>query len=158
MEFNRTKNSTRTFIFGVISRAITILGPFITRTIIIYKLGTEYLGLSSLFTSVLSILNMVPQVVHTTASIDRLEDLEKSKEPEVDGTPVALEGSLGVRLENLHFGYAAGRHEVLEGFSHDFEPGSKTAIMPLVCGCSSMAPRCRGALISASFPDRISRA
>lgn len=58
MEFNRTKNSTRTFIFGVISRAITILGPFITRTIIIYKLGTEYLGLSSLFTSVLSILNM----------------------------------------------------------------------------------------------------
>jgi ABC-type transport system involved in cytochrome bd biosynthesis fused ATPase/permease subunit len=72
---------------------------------------------------------MVPQVVHTTASIDRLEDLEKSKEPEVDGTPVALEGSLGVRLENLHFGYAVGRHEVLEGFSHDFEPGSKTAIM-----------------------------
>jgi ABC-type multidrug transport system fused ATPase/permease subunit len=78
---------------------------------------------------ILSILNMVPQVVHTTASIDRLEDLEKSKEPEVDGTPVALEGSRGVRLENLHFGYAAGRHEVLEGFSHDFEPGSKTAIM-----------------------------
>jgi ABC-type multidrug transport system fused ATPase/permease subunit len=78
---------------------------------------------------ILSILNMVPQVVHTTASIDRLEDLEKSKEPEVDGTPVALDGLLGVRLENLHFGYAAGRHEVLEGFSHDFEPGSKTAIM-----------------------------
>ena len=78
---------------------------------------------------ILSILNMVPQVVHTTASIDRLEDLEKSKEPEGDGTPMALEGSLGVRLENLHFGYAAGRHEVLEGFSHDFEPGSKTAIM-----------------------------
>ena len=78
---------------------------------------------------ILSILNMVPQVVHATASIDRLEDLEKSKEPEGDGMPVSLEGSLGVRLENLHFGYAAGRHEVLEGFSHDFEPGSKTAIM-----------------------------
>ncbi len=78
---------------------------------------------------ILSILNMVPQVVHATASIDRLEDLEKSKEPEGDGMPVSLEGSLGVRFENLHFGYAAGRHEVLEGFSHDFEPGSKTAIM-----------------------------
>lgn len=58
MEFNRTKNSTRTFIFGVIYKLITILGPFVTRTIIIYKLGTEYLGLSSLFTSVLSILNI----------------------------------------------------------------------------------------------------
>ena len=78
---------------------------------------------------ILSILNMVPQVVHTTASIDRLEDLEKSKEPDGENESVAMEGSLGVRLENLHFGYATDRHEILEGFSHNFEPGSKTAIM-----------------------------
>ena len=78
---------------------------------------------------ILSILNMVPQVVHTTASIDRLEDLEKSKEPDGENDSVAMEGSLGVRLENLHFGYATDRHEILEGFSHNFEPGSKTAIM-----------------------------
>ena len=58
MEFNRTHNSTRTFMFGVICKLITIIGPFVTRTIIIYKLGTDYLGLSSLFTSVLSILNI----------------------------------------------------------------------------------------------------
>ena len=58
MEFNRTKNSTRTFVFGIFSKIVAIAGPFITRTIIIYKLGTEYLGLSSLFTSVLSILNI----------------------------------------------------------------------------------------------------
>lgn len=58
MKFNRTKNSTRTFIFGIISRIVAIAGPFTTRTIIIYKLGTEYLGLSSLFTSVLSILSI----------------------------------------------------------------------------------------------------
>jgi len=78
---------------------------------------------------ILSILNMVPQVVHTTASIDRLEDLEKAKEPDGEIDSVAMEGSLGVRLENLHFGYATDRHEILEGFSHNFEPGSKTAIM-----------------------------
>ena len=78
---------------------------------------------------ILSILNMVPQVVHTTASIDRLEDLEKSKEPDGENESVAMEGSLGVRLEDLHFGYATDRHEILEGFSHNFEPGSKTAIM-----------------------------
>lgn len=58
MKFNRSKNTTRTFIFGVICKLITIIGPFVTRTIIIYKLGTDYLGLSSLFTSVLSILNI----------------------------------------------------------------------------------------------------
>ena len=78
---------------------------------------------------ILSILNMVPQVVHTTASIDRLEDLEKSKETDGENDSVAMDGSLGVRLENLHFGYATDRHEILEGFSHNFEPGSKTAIM-----------------------------
>lgn len=58
MIFNRSKNTTRTFIYGVICKLISILGPFVTRTIIIYKLGTDYLGLSSLFTSVLSILNI----------------------------------------------------------------------------------------------------
>lgn len=58
LEFNRTQNSTRTFIFGVLCKIISIIGPFLTRTIIIYKLGTDYLGLSSLFTSVLSILNI----------------------------------------------------------------------------------------------------
>jgi Na+-driven multidrug efflux pump len=58
MKFERTKNSTRTFAFGVINKLITVLCPFITRTIIIYKLGAEYLGLTSLFTSVLTILNV----------------------------------------------------------------------------------------------------
>ena len=57
MTFERTKNSARTMIFGIINRVITILMPFVTRTIIIYKLGTEYAGLSSLFTSVLSVLS-----------------------------------------------------------------------------------------------------
>lgn len=58
MQFNRTRNTTRTFIFGVINKVITIFFPFITRTIIIYKLGADYVGLTSLFTSVLQILNV----------------------------------------------------------------------------------------------------
>lgn len=58
MKFNRTANTTRTFFFGVLSKMITILFPFITRTIIIYKLGAEYVGLTSLFNSVLQILNV----------------------------------------------------------------------------------------------------
>ena len=58
MKFNRTKNATRTFFFGLLTKLITILFPFIIRTIIIYKLGAEYVGLTSLFTSVLQILNV----------------------------------------------------------------------------------------------------
>ncbi|CZQ95806.1 lipopolysaccharide biosynthesis protein [Trichococcus ilyis] len=58
MEFNKTKSTSKTFIFGLLSRMISILFPFITRTIIIHKLSSEYLGLTSLFTSVLTILNV----------------------------------------------------------------------------------------------------
>lgn len=58
MSISRTKNTAKTFMFGIISKLVTILFPFITRTIIIYKLGAEYVGVTSLFTSVLQILNV----------------------------------------------------------------------------------------------------
>lgn len=43
---------------GVINRIITLGLPFIIRTIVIRTLGAEYLGLSSLFSSILQVLNM----------------------------------------------------------------------------------------------------
>ncbi len=58
MQFEKAKNSTRNFFFGIIYRIVTLVMPFVIRTIIIYKLGNEYLGLGSLFTSLLSMLNM----------------------------------------------------------------------------------------------------
>ena len=58
MKLNKTKNTIRNLICGIINKlAITII-PFIIRTVIIKKLGSEYLGLSSLFTSILQILNL----------------------------------------------------------------------------------------------------
>lgn len=58
MEFRRTENATKTFAFGVISKIVSILCPFVIRTIIIYKLGADYVGLSSLFSSVLTLLSV----------------------------------------------------------------------------------------------------
>lgn len=55
---SRTKNSVRNIIFGFINRIITIILPFIARTIMIQVLGNEYLGLNSLFTSILQVLNL----------------------------------------------------------------------------------------------------
>ena len=75
---------------------------------------------------ILSILNMVPQVVHSTASIDRLQELRGA--PVVRGEGVTLDGIPGIRAEGLRFGYGDGAG-VIDGFSHDFKPGSKTAIM-----------------------------
>jgi len=48
----------RNIIFGVIHKVITIVGPFVIRTVILYTLGAEYLGLSSLFTALLSVLSL----------------------------------------------------------------------------------------------------
>ena len=45
----RTQQALRNILWGLIEKTITILCPFVIRTIIIYKLGNEYLGLSSLF-------------------------------------------------------------------------------------------------------------
>ena len=58
MKLNRSKNSARNLIFGTISKIYNLIVPFLLRTAIIYILGMEYVGLNSLFSSVLSVLNL----------------------------------------------------------------------------------------------------
>ena len=55
---SRTKNGIRNIGSGIINRILLIVFPFITRTILLYSLGSEYLGLNSLFTSILTVLNL----------------------------------------------------------------------------------------------------
>ena len=57
-KIERTKNATRNIIFGVILRAYQIIVPFLMRTAMIYLMGVQYLGLNSLFSSVLQVLNL----------------------------------------------------------------------------------------------------
>lgn len=58
MKIERTKNATKNIIFGTILKIYQIIIPFVMRTAMIYLLGVEYLGLNSLFTSVLQVLNL----------------------------------------------------------------------------------------------------
>ncbi len=58
MANSRTKNSIRNTFFGIINRCTNLLIPFILRSIIIQKLGYEYLGLNSLFISIIHVLNL----------------------------------------------------------------------------------------------------
>lgn len=58
MRIERTKNATRNIIFGVILKAYQILVPFLMRIAMIYLMGVQYLGLNSLFTSILQVLNL----------------------------------------------------------------------------------------------------
>lgn len=57
-KIERTKNATRNIIFGVILKVYQILVPFLMRTAMIYLMGVQYLGLNSLFASVLQVLNL----------------------------------------------------------------------------------------------------
>ena len=57
-KIERTKNASRNILYGVILKIYQILVPFLIRTAMIYLMGVQYLGLSSLFTSILQVLNL----------------------------------------------------------------------------------------------------
>ena len=76
---------------------------------------------------VMSIMNMGSQIFHSSASIDRLAELESSgAAPEGSSLHPDLSG---VRFDNVDFRYEDGDTQLFKGFSHDFAPGSKTALM-----------------------------
>ena len=58
MRIERTKNATRNIVVGMILKIYQLLVPFVIRTVMIHMLGMEYLGLNSLFTSILQVLNL----------------------------------------------------------------------------------------------------
>lgn len=58
MQLNRSKNSLRNSFWGILNKLVTMFLPFLVRTVLIKKLGEEYLGLSGLFTAILSVLSL----------------------------------------------------------------------------------------------------
>lgn len=57
-KIERTKNASRNIYFGVILQIYKLIIPFVMRTALIYLMGMEYVGLNSLFISVLQVLNL----------------------------------------------------------------------------------------------------
>jgi len=82
---------------------------------------------------ILQLLNMIPGVIHATASIDRLNELEQAdqngKKDGAKGLRPASSDDGTVRFDNVSFRYAKGDREILSHFTHEFKAGSKTAIM-----------------------------
>lgn len=58
MRMERTKNTIDGFVWGAIGKVVNTILPFLLRTVMIYKLGVEYLGLNSLFASILQVLSL----------------------------------------------------------------------------------------------------
>lgn len=55
---NRTRNAVRNMSFGFVLKIYQMVCPFVLRTAMIYLMGLEYVGLNSLFSSILQVLNL----------------------------------------------------------------------------------------------------
>lgn len=58
MKIERTRNTIKNIKAGLILKGYQMLIPFVIRTVMIQVLGVEYLGLKSLFASILQVLNL----------------------------------------------------------------------------------------------------
>lgn len=107
-------------IFGIRAGAVT------------YGMMTAFLQLvGQVQGPIANISRHIPAFIHSLTSVERL--MELSELPlESDEQPTMLDGAPGIRVEGVTFAYAdakPGTEPVLKDFSHDFTPGSVTAIM-----------------------------
>lgn len=88
---------------------------------------------------ILSALSMVPQIMHATASVDRLREIEDMEQERtarsceiplshLQESTLSSEGSLGVRFQDVSYTYPGAGKATLSHFSHEFKPGSITII------------------------------
>ena len=121
--------------------------------LITFGVMTAFLQLVSQIQSpVVSLLNMIPQIIHATASIDRIKEIENmeveeagmkayGQKPQSAKAEAASEQaskaeaasaqapSLGIRLDHVSSPYHDYPQIILQDFSHDFRPGTSTAIV-----------------------------
>lgn len=58
MKLQRSKNTKRNVVVGLLSKLVAVLLPFVTQTFFIYILGNEYNGLKGMFSSMLQVLSV----------------------------------------------------------------------------------------------------
>ena len=80
---NRSKNAKRNIVSGLANNTVSLLLPFVTKTIIIRLLGAEYLGLSGLFSSILQVLNLTELGFGTAIVYSMYEPIAKNNTEEL---------------------------------------------------------------------------
>ncbi len=101
----------------------------ISRGTVTYGMMTAFLQLiGQIQRPLVEISSQLPALIHSTASIDRLIELESLPREEI-AEPQLLDGVVGIRLNDVSFAYPDSKENVLSGFSYDFAPGTRTAIV-----------------------------
>lgn len=78
MSESRTKNSARNIAAGFLNKGISIIMPFVTRTVLISTLGMGYVGLNSLFASILGVLNLAELGIGTAMVFSMYEPFARN--------------------------------------------------------------------------------
>ena len=77
---------------------------------------------------IMNVSRQVSPMLNSLTSAERLHEIE-SQPMEEQGEPKYLENPAGIRFENVRYGYPGSEKPVLDGFSHDFRPGTTTALI-----------------------------
>ena len=100
--------------------------------LITFGVMTAFLQLVNQIQSpIMTLLGMIPQVIHSAASVDRLMEIEGMKQ-ECSTEPMKSRPgaeTMGIRLENVTFHYPDSEECILSSFSHEFRPGTSTALL-----------------------------
>lgn len=76
----------------------------------------------------LDIARLLPTFVNSMTSAERLMELEELPLEQV-GQARAIDGKVGIRFTDVTYSYSDNGRTVLRSFSHDFRPGTFTAIL-----------------------------
>lgn len=104
-------------IFGIKSGAVT------------FGTMTAFLQLvAQIQNPMLELSRQIPAFIRVTTAAERLAELSDAP-LEQTGKPVVLTGRTGIRIEHLTYSYPGGEKKIFDDFTHDFTPGSLTAII-----------------------------
>ena len=134
-EIRRTKFSVVSRIFISLAFQAGYLIAFmwgvvgISHGTVTYGMMTAFLQLvGQIQRPLLEISSQIPSIIHSTASVDRLMEIEDLPQEE-SSEHVLLDAPAGIRLADVTFSYPDSSRKILDGFSFDFTPGSRTAVV-----------------------------
>jgi len=79
----RTDNIKRNLIFNMLKYAANLIFQFVIRTVLIYSLGAEYIGLNGLFTNIFSFLNLAELGIGSAIVFSMYKPIAESDEEKV---------------------------------------------------------------------------
>lgn len=76
----------------------------------------------------LDLSKQIPTFIKAITATERLAELTELPQEE-QGQPLHLSGKSGIRIRQMSFTYPNHQRQIFSGFSHNFQPGSLTAVV-----------------------------